>query len=223
MDKIKLNTSYRITDAQRIALREVLSGLSTIFWGPTSDVCQQMLDGVFVRPFEKLAPTITSDPPDALEKLGDLFHDFTDAETFLDVLEENYVSLFINDREGIPAPLYASCYEGEDPRLMGESALQMQGRFISKGLAQDKNIGEPPDHLSIELEFLYFLLSQENADNDPDPLIEAASFAYEAMLPWVRSFHERLWAAAPFRFYPLVSAILVAVLDMISGLAGIED
>ena len=210
------NAPDRIVDTQWAALREVVSGLSTLFWGPTSDTCRQLIEGPFLGSLELLAPLMQVDPPDVLDQLHTLLSDVTDGDSLFQSLESDYVSLFINDRGGITAPLYASCYDSEDPRLMGEPALLMKQRFESKRLAQDDNIGEPADHLSIELEFLYFLLSQENADSDPST--EAADFATEAMLPWIRSFHEKIEPVAQLRFYPLLSAILVGVLDMISGL-----
>ena len=82
-----------------------------------------------------------------------------------DFLEESYVRLFVNAQNGITAPLYHSCYQDtgqpdSQSGLMGESAGFMRQFFKSKGLSLANSINEPPDHLSIELEYLYFLLQQ---------------------------------------------------------------
>ncbi|NIQ90076.1 MAG: molecular chaperone TorD family protein, partial [Desulfobacterales bacterium] len=70
-------------------------------------------------------------------------------------LEEGYVRLFISAKGGITAPLYESCYEFEGAPLMGRAAAEMKERFETKDLSVADTIQEPPDHLSIELEYLY--------------------------------------------------------------------
>ena len=131
--------------------------------------------------------------------------------------------MFINSRDGVAAPLYASCYAagnapGEDSTLMGPPALMMKERFESKGLSLGNHIHEPPDHLAIELEYLYFLLEKSWRENDTALMDEAVSFAAEIMLPWVIKLQERI---APVetecRFYQLTSAVLCAVLRFIGA------
>jgi len=47
---------------------------------------------------------------------------------------------------------------------MGESAGVMRQLFKSKKLSLADSINEPPDHLSIELEYLYFFTSAWRAE-----------------------------------------------------------
>ncbi len=49
---------------------------------------------------------------------------------------------------------------------MGPPAVRMKKRFESSGLSLSDNMHEPPDHLSIELEYLYFLLEKGWSDNE---------------------------------------------------------
>ncbi|MBI4763331.1 MAG: molecular chaperone TorD family protein [Deltaproteobacteria bacterium] len=159
----------------------------------------------------------------ALERIKRWVKTFPDAEALWADLEETHVRLFISDRQGIRTPLYASCYEGETPSetrpLMGEPALAMQLRYLSKGLSLAEDIGEPPDHLSIELEYLYFLLEKGWAEKDDLLLEEAFSFSSGIMLPWVMNLKHRL---ASFEnenpFYPLIAILLCGILRVIAEL-----
>ena len=99
---------------------------------------------------------------------------------------------------------------------MGAPAIDMKNRFESKGLRLSKDINEPPDHLSIEMEYLYFLLAKGWSDEDKDLIDEAATFAADVMLPWVSQLQARLAVEKECRFYPLMSSILMAILEMIA-------
>ena len=92
----------------------------------------------------------------------------------------------------------------------------MKERFDSKGLSLGDHIHEPPDHLAIELEYLYFLLDKGWSDGDASLVDEAVSFAAEIMLPWVTKFQERI---APVEteccFYQLITTMLCSILRFI--------
>ena len=203
------------------ALLEGVARLSRFYWGPDADFSRDLLRGIFLKPFEALKPMVSYEPSGILEELKAINASFTSEDEIFEYLEQAYVRLFINSREGIIAPLYASCYAagsapGEDAPLMGPPAVAMKERFESKGLSLGNHIHEPPDHLSIELEYLYFLLEKGFSDDDAALKDEAVSFAAEIMLPWVGKFHERLVAVeTEKRFYQLTTAILCAVLRFI--------
>jgi TorA-specific chaperone len=96
--------------------------------------------------------------------------------------------------------------------MMGEPALKMQRRFKSKGLAVDSDLHEPPDHLAIELEYLYFLLSKGRENPDRELIAEAGSFAAETMLPWVSMLQKQIASQMPDHAYTHLASILTAVL-----------
>ena len=81
------------------------------------------------------------------------------------------------------------------------------------------DIREPPDHLSFELELLYFLLTRSKPVNSQMP--EEAAFASQ-LLPWVKSFNERLVNETRCRFFPLITAVLVSVLQWVCKMASIK-
>ena len=96
-------------------------------------------------------------------------------------MEEEYIRLFISCKGGIDAPLYHSCYFSDDALLMGEPAVKK--KYASRGLDLAADLHEPTDHISIELEYLYFLLKKGWDDNEPVLIAEAASFASNTLLP----------------------------------------
>jgi TorA-specific chaperone len=148
---------------------------------------------------------------------------YQDAEALFNDLEARYVALFISNRQGIAAPLYHSCYagpqgDGNESMLMGEPAVEMRRRLASSGLALDEDLNELPDHLCIEIEYLYFLLKAGWDEGDQRRLAEAKGFAGDWMLPWVRQFHDKLAKVDDETgFYTLVSGLLVALLTAIAG------
>ncbi|NNL78445.1 MAG: molecular chaperone TorD family protein, partial [Desulfobacterales bacterium] len=142
--------------------------------------------------------------------------------------EEAYVRLFVNARGGIVAPPYQSCYIGTEEigtkaSLMGEPAVLMKQRFKSKGLSLASNMNEPPDHLAIELEYLYFLLEKGWADKSNEFVVEAAFFADQTMLPWVIQFRNLLKNETMCPLYPLSVNLLVSVLMVIADLDKVKQ
>ena len=218
-----MNSIYSLDKTNQTALLEGVALLSRIYWGPTDGGSRGILEGNYLRPFEDLKLVLNYKPPGFLDELKSISTSFTGEDEIFQYLEHAYVRLFINSRDGVAAPLYASCYEagggpGADAPLMGPPAVSMKERFESKGLSLGDHIHEPPDHLSIELEYLYFLLEKGWSDDDTALKDEAVFFAGEIMLPWVIKFQERLVTIeTECRFYRLTTAILCAVLRFIGA------
>ncbi len=212
---------FAIDKKSQKALLDGVAALAAFFWGPDSASSREILQGSFLNPYEALEPRVEYDPPDLLSRLRDTISSFTDPDAMFQYLEEAYVRLFINSRDGIAAPLYASCYvedkaSGENAPLMGPPAVLMKNRLESKGLSVSETMHEPPDHLSIELEYLYFLLKKGWSDNDPVIMSEAVFVAGEAMLPWVAIVRERIADEKRCRFYPLILSVAASILTYLS-------
>ena len=187
-----------------------------IFWGPNLKDCKKMLQGRYFQPFEELQSVLGTETADILGNLTTFLKTHVQASTLHDHLEQEYVRLFVSSKDGIPTPLYHSCYESEDALLMGAPAVMMKKRMQSKKLSLEDTLHEPPDHLSIELEYLYFLLQKGWAQNDRKLIAEAVEFAGESMLPWVGTFRDRLTVAALSPFYPLMASLLICQLQFIT-------
>ncbi len=218
-----MNSIASLDDTKQAALLKGVALLSRVYWGPDEDSSRDLLRGTYLKPFEALKPIIDEQFPGVISEMEAINTSFMSKDEIFRYLEQTYINLFINSHEGITAPLYASCYSvgsapEEDAPLMGPPAASMKERIESKGLSLGGHIHEPPDHLSIELEYLYFLLERGWSDNDAALKDEAVSFAGEIMLPWVIKFQERLIAVeTECRFYQLTTAILCAILRFIGA------
>ena len=216
-----MDSIISLDEANQAALLEGIAVLSQFYWGPAAEGGREILRRNYLKSFEALKPIVGYEPPGIFDELKAINTSFADEDEFFQYLEQSYVRLFINSRDGITAPLYASCYEagsapGRDAPLMGPPAVLMKERFESKGLSLGDHIHEPPDHLAIELEYLYFLLERSWSDDDAALKDEAVSFAGEIMLPWVTKFQKRLVAVeTECRFYQLTTSILYAILRFI--------
>ncbi|MFC1876988.1 molecular chaperone [Thermodesulfobacteriota bacterium] len=210
-----------LTRAQQEALLQSIEKLCSVFWGPSLEKCREILSDDYFLCFGVLDGLLTYDPPQSLETLIKTVSGFSDDVSLFDFLEESYVRLFVNAQNGITAPLYHSCFQDTEqadsqPRLMGESAGCMRRLFKSKGLSLANSINDPPDHLSIELEYLYFLLQHGVMKQDNEAVDEAVSFAGTFMLPWVSLFRDRLIGRSTCPFYPFAAAILASDLHLVS-------
>ncbi len=201
------------------AVLEGVEIMCRVFWGPDLESCRHMKEGNFFQSFEILLTKPEAKPSVILDNINSIINKFDAHQSLFHHLNECYVRLFVNSKEGITTPLYQSCYEFENAPMMGESAIKMNKRFKSKGLSMENLVHEPPDHLAIELEYLFFLLQESNLDDNLDKFVsnEAASFAAETMLPWVIVFNQRLKSVTDdCMFYLLASQILVLLLGLIS-------
>lgn len=202
--------------ADPFALADCLTFLAALFWGPDHNRCLDL----FARDLPALRERAAADLPELAAPLAALAATAPDHRGLSSLcrdLAEAHVRLFVSAPGKVPAPPYASAYTG-DGRLMGPPALAMAERLDRAGLALDKNMNEPADHLCLELEYLAELMEKSAGANDAEGLAEAATFAREEMLPWVGRFREALAAAQPSAQWTAASSLLAATLCAVAGL-----
>lgn len=116
----------------------------------------------------------------------------------LQALQVAFTDLFINRLGGAPAPPYGSIYIEEEGRLMGTSTLLVGEAYRGEGLAVEGS-PEPPDYLATELEFLYYLVDQEqealrqgDLEVSRSAVRKQADFCRALLHPWVPEFCRRI-------------------------------
>jgi putative dimethyl sulfoxide reductase chaperone len=199
-------------------LSDLLAFFCELFWGPTPDSCPYFLEAA-----PKQDPDSTEVMPNlasGLSSLAALCAEVDDPQAFHLALESAYVALFINARGSVPAPLYASCHT-EGDTFMGDAASRMKQRLSETGLSSTVQ-GEPPDHLAIQLEYLFFLLQETLGRESAERNRQAASFAQDELLPWVGLLRDKVRDAEDgsreFRFWSLACTCLVLLLEEIRAL-----
>jgi len=204
-----------MTPEQTILL-DGLKIMGQTFWGPSVEECTEMVREAYLNRLQSLKSILPGRSFDSLEQIVSTIKSFPDVDSLYQHLEECYVRLFISAKGGIVAPLYESCYEFEGAPLMGRAATEMKERFEAKGMSVADNVQEPPDHISIELEYLYFLLDKGWRDQDGALVAEGSAFASDRMLPWISELSEKLASEEECRYYPLMAAVLLQVLTVMA-------
>ena len=92
---------------------------------------------------------------------------------------------------------------------MGDSTLDVKNRYREAGLDTAKNFKDAPDHISAELEFMYYLIFKEieafsKADLDSAfGFIQKQKFFLEDhLMSWVPQFANSIIEYAENPFYP---------------------
>ncbi len=75
-------------------------------------------------------------------------------------LAVEYARLFVGPFE-LQAPPYGSVYLDEGRRIMGDSTIAVRKMYRDSELNISNDFKEPPDHISAELEFMYYLSFKE--------------------------------------------------------------
>lgn len=97
------------------------------------------------------------------EKLVPLAHKLGVAfrNTRIDDLLLDYTRLFLGPMNILAKP-YGSVWLDEDKTLMGDSTMAVLELYREADFEMDEEFKELPDHIAVELEFLYLLIFQEN-------------------------------------------------------------
>lgn len=128
-------------------------------------------------------------------------------ETEIEQLRIDYSKLFVGPFK-LLAPPYGSVYLEGGRRVMGESTLDAHNRYREVGLDISGDLKEVPDHIAIELEFMYYLVLKEieaigNSDfeNALDYLNKQKGFLEDHLGVWVSEFANIVEENAGTDFY----------------------
>jgi TorA-specific chaperone len=199
---------------EQIALLSIIELLTLIFRGPNEEGWR----GIILSGLPELrsrTPKKTRYLTATLQNLQDSLPAPSEIPGGLALLETEYVRLFVAARGGIAAPLYQSCYLDETPGTMGASATAMRTRLNECGLEVSLDSNEPPDHLAIQLEYLYHLLAHGWSQSNDDCITRAQAFARIEMLPWVRRFCDALITSEAHPAYIEAGDLTLTVLETI--------
>ncbi|WP_018952919.1 TorD/DmsD family molecular chaperone [Thioalkalivibrio sulfidiphilus] len=89
-----------------------------------------------------------------------------------------------------PATLNAGVFL--DGNIMGQAALGMESLYQKYQLAKDSGFRDLPDHLSLQLQFIAYLLALPVEKDAPgDALLDASEFISAYMTPWLPALAEQ--------------------------------
>lgn len=130
------------------------------------------------------------------------------AQSLQDLLID-YTRLFLGP-EGALAQPYAAVWlaQGQGNALVQETTLAVEALYERAGFEVDDDVRELPDHIAIELEFLYMLLfgeaqalSQGDADKRADRVTLRQEFIADHLGRWIGPYTAALAKGAQTEFY----------------------
>ncbi|MCX8028138.1 MAG: molecular chaperone TorD family protein, partial [Thermodesulfovibrionales bacterium] len=185
---------------------DIFKYLSASFYQPDKDLFQE------TDFFNNLKNSLSVVYPEALiyaENMERTFNLYTQEELLID-----YASLFLGPFE-LKAPPYGSVYLEVERRLMGDTTLLVMEYYEQCGLTLDDEFKEAPDHITAELEFVYYLILREieeirnNNSQEALSIIESQKrFITAYLASWVGEFCERIISNAQTGYYKALSELL---------------
>jgi TorA maturation chaperone TorD len=115
---------------------------------------------------------------------------------------------------------YGSVYLEAERKMMGDSTLDARNRYREAGLDTAKTFKDAPDHISAELEFMYYLIFKEIeafANSEIETAIgfiqRQKSFLEDHLMAWVPEFADCIIESAKNPFYPNLAKATSAFLN----------
>jgi TorA maturation chaperone TorD len=139
-------------------------------------------------------------------------------ESFTSYTEEEltveYARLFVGPF-GLKAPPYGSVYLDNDRTVMGPSTMETISFYEEEGLVRDKEFHELPDHIAVELEFMYYLsyrraeaLQKGDSEVAEAYRLKQEQFRTRFLEKWVPSFCDHIKAETDNGFYSALAGCL---------------
>lgn len=139
-------------------------------------------------------------------------------DKWLEELSVEYARLFIGPNNP-PAVPYASFYLSESRSLMTDETIDVRRRYLEAGMAVKDLYSVPDDHISIELEFVYYLtqkiikLFEEGEREEASRLFEIREdFLSEHMAKWLFLFTDKVIESTQENFYKGIAFILRGII-----------
>lgn len=149
-----------------------------------------------------LAIPISNQSPETVQMMSLLRGDLD-----IEELKIDFAKLFVGPFK-LLAPPYGSIYLEGQRQVMGTSTLDAKKRYQDAGLEISKVFKDSPDHISAELEFLYFMNFEqieaiENSDFDSalNWLKRQEDFLQNHLGAWVAAFTSCVTEHAETDFY----------------------
>jgi TorA maturation chaperone TorD len=138
-----------------------------------------------------------------------------------DQLEIEYNRLFVGPSR-VPCPPYESVHRSDRPDMerglvLGPSVADVKKMYAEAGLAVSADFKDLPDHIAVELEFMYYLCSKEletRTDSPQGMWRDTQRRFFESHLePWADVFAAKILASTQSPYYRLAANLLRELLQ----------
>ncbi|WNF36199.1 molecular chaperone TorD family protein [Bacillaceae bacterium IKA-2] len=153
--------------------------------------------------FEPLKNSLEALYPDLVTygvELEEEFSNFHNQDEELIALAVEHAKLFIGPFDVLALP-YSSIYLESGRQLQGESTRYVQQMYQEAGISMSKDFKDIPDHIKVELEFVYYLYFQYAETNELTYLTALTKFIDTHLSKWILPFKEQVFKRANLSFY----------------------
>lgn len=171
--------------------------LSLLYYQPAEDLA--IVLGELTGALESICPELAVYSQEMAGEFGQTFHDLTP-------LKVDHARLFVGPFALLAAP-YSTVYLDGRREVMGESTLAAIEQYREAGLVMSENFKDAPDHIAVELEFMYFLLLRYLETGDIRFWQKQQYFLSAHLGRWACEFAAVLLARAASRFYKNLAII----------------
>lgn len=190
--------------------------------------CYRFLAACFYQPkkemlvSEQLLPSLTQNLrevcPDAApfaQRMQETLASYSEEELVVE-----YARLFVGPF-GLKAPPYGSIYLDGDHTVMGSSTMETIGLYEQEGLARDEGFHELPDHIAVELEFMYYLsyrqveaLQKGETERAEAYRLKQEQFRTSFLVKWVPPFCTNIQQETDNGFYCALADCVTTYIQM---------
>ncbi len=139
-------------DEQAAARADLCRFLAACYYEPSADFAEERLMASLQAAAARISPELAAHA----DRLAAAF----DAVPLQDLLVD-YTRLFLSAPQALARP-YASVWLSSEPGLMQDSVDELLKLYEQGGLQIDADFQDLPDHVAVELEFLYLLIWQHS-------------------------------------------------------------
>ena len=178
-----------------------------LFYYPDEEIAGLLYDGIIALLINSL-PIHISDT----ETVMNWINSFPTEEEFLEVIQVEYTNLFITSFPKLPAPLYKSYYSEKE--LFGKDTERLIEIYQKYNFKVSSEISELPDHLAIQLEFVYRLIEQGTER------LAQENFIKNEILIWIDELQGKINESSSI---PIYSYMIKVIIKFIKYDVSIED
>ena len=190
--------------ARQAALTDLARFIAACYYEPETD----FLEAGLFDSMGEAASHVDAELESLARQLGPAFEQQPLQELLVD-----YTRLFLGPVQALAQP-YASVWLSGTNQLMQAPTLDVMALYDQAGFEIDAEFQELPDHVAVELEFLYVLLWRENearAAGDAAALAGTAAvkraFLGEHLGPWLGRFVLAMHDGAQTAFYETLAQL----------------
>ena len=186
-------------DLEQASAREDLCRfLAACYYEPDPMLAEEQVFESMAAAAARLDPELAA----GARRLGEAF-----AAQDLQAILVDYTRLFMGPVQPLARP-YGCVWLSGESTVMQESTVALQGLYAEAGFDIDEDLGEPADHVAVELEFLYLLTFKRNEAGQAGDEVAIAAWdrLHEIFLrghvgAWIGRFAAAVKANAQTAFY----------------------